>query len=327
MAVGSEGSLVGAIETGGTKVVCAVGTGPGESLRARISLPTGGEPERLLDQVAEWLLEQEREHGRLAAIGVASFGPVDLDPASRTYGYITSTPKEGWRQTDLLGGLRRRLGERPMGFDTDVNAAALGEFTWGGAQGLTDFVYLTIGTGIGGGGMVGGVLTHGLLHPEMGHMLLPRLPGDDFPGVCPFHGACWEGLCTGPAIEARAGRRAEELAADHPVWEMETRYIAFALANLIYCLSPRRILIGGSVRKAGQYGEARFFREVRRHVQTALNRYLDSPALGAGIDQYLVAPTLGDDAGVCGAIALAQRALGEKSDKHERRAAERLVEN
>ena len=305
MAEECGGSLVGAIETGGTKVICAVGTGPGESLRARVSFPTGGEPERLLDRVAEWLLAQEQEHGRLAAIGVASFGPVDLDPASPTYGYITSTPKEGWRQTDLLGGLRRRLGERPMGFDTDVNAAALGEFVWGGAQGLADFLYLTIGTGIGGGGMVG------LLHPEMGHMLLPRLPGDDFPGVCPFHGACWEGLCTGPAIEARAGIPAEALPADHPVWEMETRYIAFALANLIYCLSPRRILIGGSVRKAGQYGEASFFAALRRHVQTALNRYLGSAALDAGIDQYIVAPTLGDDAGVCGAIALAQRARGE----------------
>jgi fructokinase len=319
-------SLVGAIETGGTKVVCAVGTGPGESLRARVSFPTGGEPERLLDRVAEWLLVQEREHGRLAAIGVASFGPVDLDPASRTYGYITSTPKEGWRQTDLLGGLRRRLGERPMGFDTDVNAAALGEWVWGGAQGLADFLYLTIGTGIGGGGMVGGALMHGLLHPEMGHMLLPRLPGDDFPGVCPFHGACWEGLCTGPAIEARTGVRAEALAADHPVWEMETRYIAFALANLIYCLSPRRILIGGSVRKAGQYGEARFFAALRRHVQAALNHYLDSPALGVGIEEYLVAPTLGDDAGVCGAIALAQRALGEGGSKLRQGESGRVVE-
>jgi len=311
MAEGSGGSLVGAIETGGTKVVCAVGTGPGSALRARVSIPTGGEPEGLLDQVAKWFLEQERDHGPLAALGVASFGPVDLDPTSQTYGYITSTPKEGWRQTDLLGGLRRRLGERPMGFDTDVNAAALGEVTWGGAQGLADFLYLTIGTGIGGGGMVGGALMHGLLHPEMGHLLLPRLPGDDFPGVCPFHGACWEGLCTGPAIEARTGSPAEELAADHPVWEMETRYIAFALANLIYCLSPRRILIGGSVRKAGKLGEERFFAALRRHVQAVLNEYLASPALRTGIEEYLVAPTLGDDAGVCGAIALAQRALGE----------------
>ena len=301
--------LIGAIEAGGTKFVCAVGTGPGERLLARESFPTGADPEALLEKVAGWLTAQELKFGRLAALGIASFGPVDLDPASPTWGYITSTPKAGWQYTDLVGGLRRRLGELPVGFDTDVNGAALGEHAWGAARGLDDFIYLTVGTGIGGGGMVSGRMMHGLLHPEMGHMVLPRIAGDDFPGVCPFHGDCWEGLCTGPAMNARAGAPAETLAADHPAWELETQYLALALANLIYVASPRRIIIGGSVRKAGQLGEERFFRLVRDRVRGVLNGYLGSPALGEGIDDFIVAPVLGDDAGVCGAIALGQRVL------------------
>jgi fructokinase len=301
--------LIGAIEAGGTKFVCAVGTGPGERLLARESFPTGGDPAVLLDRVAAWLVEQESRFGQLAALGIASFGPVDLDPASQTWGYITSTPKAGWQYTNLVGGLRQRLRDLPVGFDTDVNGAALGEHAWGAARGLDDFIYLTIGTGIGGGGMVGGQMMHGLLHPEMGHMVLPRIAGDDFPGVCPFHGDCWEGLCTGPAMNARAGAPAETLAADHPAWELETHYIARALANIIYAVSPRRIIIGGSVRKAGHLGEERFFRLVRERVRGVLNGYLGSPALGEGIDDFIVAPLLGDDAGVCGAIALGQRAL------------------
>lgn len=302
-------SLVGAIEAGGTKFVCAVGTGPGERLQARALFPSGDDPAKLLDVVSEWFADQERGLGQLGAIGIASFGPVDLNPGSPSYGYITSTPKHGWQNTDLIGGLRKRLRDLPVGFDTDVNGAALGEHAWGAAAGLTDFIYLTIGTGIGGGGMVGGQLMHGLLHPEMGHMLLPRVPGDDFPGVCPFHGACWEGLCSGPAMNARAGAPAETLPPDHPVWQLETQYIAHALANIIYALSPQRIIIGGSVRKAGQLGEERFFQLVREKVRIALNNYLGSEALKSEIAGYIVPPVLGDDAGVCGAIALGQRML------------------
>ncbi|MFN6202064.1 MAG: ROK family protein [Acidobacteriota bacterium] len=309
MSASANESLIGAIEAGGTKFVCAVGRGPGEQLLARASFPTGGDPTVLLDRVAGWLTEQEAHFGRMAALGIASFGPVDLDPASPTWGYITSTPKAGWQYTDLVGGLRQRLRDLPVGFDTDVNGAALGEQVWGAARGLADFVYLTIGTGIGGGGMVGGQMMHGLLHPEMGHMLLPRLVGDDFIGICPFHGDCWEGLCTGPAMNARAGAPAETLAADHPAWDLETEYIARALANIIFVLSPRRIIIGGSVRKAGHLGEERFFAQVRERVRRALKGYLGSPSLAGEIDQYIVPPVLGDDAGVCGAIALGQRAL------------------
>ncbi len=309
MSESSRDGLIGAIEAGGTKFVCAVGRGPGEKLLARVSFPTGDDSASLLDRVAAWLAEQESRHGRLAALGIASFGPVDLDPGSPTWGHITSTPKIAWQYTDLVGGLRGRLRDLPVGFDTDVNGAALGEYAWGAAQGLDDFIYLTIGTGIGGGGMVGGRMMHGLLHPEMGHMVLPRVKGDDFPGVCPFHGACWEGLCTGPAMNARAGAPAETLGADHPVWELETQYIALALENIIYNVSPRRIIIGGSVRKAGHLGEERFFRMVRTKVREVLNGYLGSPVLDEGIDGYIVPPLLGDDAGVCGAIALGQRAL------------------
>ncbi len=302
-------SIIGAIEAGGTKFVCAVGSGPGEQLLARESFPTGDDPGALLDAVAGWFRKCEAEFGCIEGVGIASFGPVDLDTASPTWGYITSTPKLAWQYTDLVGGVRRRLGDLPIGFDTDVNGAALGERDWGAARGLDDFIYLTIGTGIGGGGMIGGRMMHGLLHPEMGHMVLPRIAGDDFAGVCPFHGGCWEGLCTGPAMNARAGAPAESLAADHPAWELETQYIAYALANIIYAVSPRRIIIGGSVRKAGRLGEERFFRMVREKVQGVLNGYLGSPALSTGIDDFIVPPLLGDDAGVCGAIALGQREL------------------
>jgi fructokinase len=195
--------LVGAIEAGGTKFVCAVGAGPHDLVRA--TFPTGNDPEQVLSAVTCWLTDQQRQRGTLRAIGVASFGPLDLSSDSPTYGHITSTPKPGWRNTDIVGPLRRAFPGIPVGFDTDVNGAALGEYRWGNGVGLTDFVYITIGTGIGAGAMVGGQLLHGLVHPEMGHMLLPRVPEDTFAGVCPYHGACWEGLCSGPALLKRTG--------------------------------------------------------------------------------------------------------------------------
>lgn len=307
MGLNRKDVLVGAIEGGGTKYVCAVGTGPGDKLLARASFPTGSEPAKLLATVVDWLREQEKTHGKLAAIGFASFGPVDLAPGSPTYGYITSTPKPGWPNTDVVGPFRRAFGSVPVGFDTDTNGAGLGEFFWGSAAGLDDFVYITIGTGIGAGGMARGQLLHGLVHPEVGHIYLPRVPGDEFEGACPYHGRCWEGLCSGPAMMRRAGVPAETLPPDHPVWQYETQYIGYAIANIVFTLSPRRVILGGSVRKAGQLGEDAFFRSVRQHVQTALNGYVVSPSLvGDGIHEYIVPPQLGDDAGVCGAIALGQ---------------------
>lgn len=306
-------SIVGAIEAGGTKFVCAVGHGPDQGILDRARFDTGDDPARVMRQVTGWLLEQQEKHGPLAALGVASFGPVDLDERSPGYGHITTTPKPGWQHTDLLGPLKKAFPGIPVAFDTDVNGAALGEATWGAARGLEDFIYVTAGTGLGGGGMARGRLLHGLMHPEMGHIGLPRIAGDDFEGACPFHGRCWEGLCSGPAIARRTGLPAEALPPDHPAWDVTIRYMAHALVNLTCVLSPRRIILGGSVRKAGQLGEAAFFAKVRTAFRSVMAGYIASPALGEkGIGDFIVPPVLGDDAGVCGAIALAQAAVTKR---------------
>jgi len=300
-------ALVGAIEAGGTKFVCAVGTCPQDLIRTEF--PTGENPEQVLAEVTGWLQAQQRLRGALQAIGIGSFGPVDLHPDSPAYGHITSTPKAGWGNIDILGAIKRRFPDFPVAFDTDVNAAAMGEYRWGSGAGLRDFVYITIGTGIGAGGMAAGQLLHGLVHPEMGHMRLPRIPGDTFAGVCPFHGACWEGLCSGPALRKRSGMSAESLPPDHEAWAMETQYIAYAIANIICVLSPQRVILGGSVRKAGRLGEDRFFHLIRRKMRLVLNDYIASPALHEGIDSFIVPPFLGDNAGICGAMAMAQQKI------------------
>ena len=297
-------ALVGSIEAGGTKFVCALGSGPGDL--ERIEFPTTHLPNQVLSDVTDWLRDQQERRGRLRAIGIGSFGPVDLDRDSPTYGHITSTPKSGWQNTDIVGPIARAFPNVPIGFDTDVNAAALGEYHWGNAAGLSDFVYITIGTGIGAGGLARGRRLHGLVHPEMGHMMLPRLAGDDFKGDCPYHGRCWEGLCSGPAIQARTGMSADHLPRDHDAWAMVTDYIAYAVANIAYVLSPKRIIIGGSVRKAGGLGQDRFFQMIRKRTGTIINGYLASPMLKEGIGDFILPPRLGDDAGICGAIALAQ---------------------
>jgi fructokinase len=290
--------LYGGIEAGGTKFICAVGTAP-DDIRASVRFPTTT-PDDTLPQAIAFFQEQQTP---LAAIGIGSFGPIDPIPSSPTFGYITATPKPHWANTDIVGAIRRALGV-PVAFDTDVNAAALGEHRWGAAQGLDTFVYLTVGTGIGGGGMVNGQLLHGLLHPEMGHMRLPRDPqADPFNGSCPYHGDCWEGLAAGPAIAARWGERAETLPADHPAWELEAHYLALALANLICVLSPQRIIVGGGV-----MNQAGLFPLVHQKVQALLNNYIQSPAIRTEISGYIVPPALGDRAGVLGTIALAQQA-------------------
>jgi fructokinase len=289
--------LWGGIEAGGTKFVCAVGTGP-DNLRAEVRFPTTT-PEETFGRAIQFFQQQEKES--LTAIGIASFGPVDLNPDSPTFGYITDTPKPGWAHTDFAGRIRRALGV-PVGFDTDVNVAALGEYRWGAAQGLDTFIYLTIGTGIGGGGMVNGKLIHGLVHPEMGHIRIPHDRGrDPYAGSCPYHGDCLEGLAAGPALEERWGQRGETLPADHPAWPLEADYLAFGLVNIICVLSPQRIIIGGGVMQQPQ-----LFPLVRRRVQELLNNYLPVPAILDHIDDYIVPPGLGDQAGVLGAMALAQ---------------------
>jgi fructokinase len=303
--------FVGGIEAGGTKFVCAVGRGP-EDVRQpsnRREFATGDNPAILIARVIDWFQEKQEDEP-LCAIGIASFGPVDLVSGSPRYGHITSTPKPGWANTDLVGPIQRAFTNIPIGFDTDTNGAGLGEFFWGRASGLDDFVYITIGTGIGAGGMAGGQLLHGLVHPEAGHLRLPRVDGDTFKGACKYHDDCWEGLCSGEAIRQRTGMPAEELTADHPAWAYETQYIGYAIANIVCTLSPRRVIVGGSVSKGGQLGEGAFFRAVRRQVQTVLNGYVVSPTLLVdAIDDYIVPPQLGDDAGVCGAIALGQCAI------------------
>lgn len=305
-----SGELVGAIEAGGTKFVCGIGRRAGVELLSRQQFATGDDPGRVMAEVVSWFREQQLRFGELAAVGVASFGPLDLCEGSETWGCITTTPKPGWRQADLLGPLRREFPGVRLALDTDVNGAALGEQRWGAARGLEDFVYVTVGTGIGGGGMARGRLLHGLMHPEMGHMLLPGVAGDDFPGVCPFHGRCWEGLCSGPAIAKRAGRAAEELLPEDEVWSVTIRCMAQAMMNLTCVLSPRRIVLGGSVRKAGRLGEEQFFRRLRAETSGLLAGYIGALNLcGGDLEGYLVPPQLGDDAGVCGALALGQDVL------------------
>jgi fructokinase len=292
----------GGIEAGGTKFVCAVGTGP-DDLRAEVRFPTTS-PEETIGQAIAYFKEQSAFEP-VTAIGVASFGPVDPNPDSPTFGYITSTPKPGWAQTDFAGMLRRALGV-PVGFDTDVNVAALGEHRWGATQGLDTFIYLTIGTGLGGGGLINGQLMHGLIHPEMGHIRPPRHPDDTFSGACPYHGDCLEGMAAGPALEGRWGKRAETLPVDHPAWEMEAHYLALGLVNFICTLSPQRIILGGGVMEQTQ-----LFPLIRQKVLELLNGYVQSPAILDHIDEYIVPPGLGNKSGVLGAIALARQAAGD----------------
>lgn len=289
--------LYGGIEAGGTKFVCAIGTKSG-SLTARSEFPTTS-PGETIDRALGFFEDQAR-HGRVTAIGIASFGPVDLNPASPRFGYITSTPKEGWRNVDLAGPVKRAFG-LPVAFDTDVNAAAVGEQRWGAARRLDTFVYVTVGTGIGGGGMVDGRRLHGMLHPEMGHMRITHdLKADPFAGVCPFHGDCLEGLASGPAIEARWGGKSQELPEDHAAWKLEANYLALGVNNLVCTLSPQRIILGGGVMR-----HRSLFPLVRRRTLELLNEYIQTPEIGRGIDEYIVPPALGDNAGVLGAIALA----------------------
>jgi fructokinase len=293
-------ALFGGVEAGGTKFVCAVGSSP-DDLRHEIRFPTTT-PDETIGRVIDYFQAQQAREP-LAAIGIASFGPVDPDPDSTAFGTITTTPKGGWANTDFAGAVKEAL-DLPVGFDTDVNGAALGEHRWGAGRGLDSFLYLTIGTGIGGGGLVNGRLLHGLVHPEMGHVYLPPHPDDPHPeGFCPFHGHCLEGMASGTAIERRWGQRAETLPPDHPAWALEAHYLALGLANFICTLSPQRIIMGGGV-----MSQPGLLPTVRQQVQVLLNEYIQSPAMRDEIDGYVVSPGLGMRAGVLGAIALAQAA-------------------
>jgi fructokinase len=288
--------LYGGIEAGGTTFVCAVGRGPGELL-AHVRFPTTT-PEETIGQAVAFFQEQPRP---VVALGIGSFGPVDPNPNSATFGRITTTPKAGWQDVDIVGRVQVALNV-PVGFDTDVNAAALGERRWGAAQEVQTFAYLTVGTGIGGGGMIGEARLHGLVHPEMGHLRIPHDGRrDPFEGVCPYHGDCLEGLASGPAIKARWGQRGEDLPDDHPAWALEAHYLALGITNLITVLSPQRVILGGGVMQ-----RSHLFPLVRGEVQALLNGYIQVPEILERIDAFVVPPALGSQAGVLGAIALAQ---------------------
>ncbi|HUE26343.1 MAG TPA: ROK family protein [Solirubrobacteraceae bacterium] len=289
----------GGIEAGGTKWVCGVGDGGATVLRLE-TIPTTT-PQETIARAAEFF----NRDGILDGIGVGSFGPIDVHRASPTWGQITTTPKPGWAHTNLVASIHAAL-EIPVAFDTDVNAAALAESRWGAALGLETFSYITVGTGIGGGAIVNGRLLHGLLHPELGHMRVPHdRARDPFDGVCPYHGDCLEGLASGEAIRQRWGRPGEELSGDAAVWALESEYLALGLTNIVCTLSPQRIILGGGVTK-----QPVLLPLVRLRLQELLAGYFDAPELSSpeGLGDYVVAPGLGDRAGVLGAIELARLA-------------------
>jgi len=293
-----ESRIFGAVEAGGTKFVCAIGDESG-AVHAQARLPTE-DPASTLAAVCEFLREGARRTGAFTAIGVASFGPVTLSRASTNYGFIGRTPKALWSGTDIVGTLAREF-SCPIGFDTDVNAAALAEHRWGAAREIDHLVYVTVGTGIGGGVLVGGAPLHGLMHPEIGHIHPRRHPLDaSFEGVCPFHGDCLEGLASGPAILARTGSELLHLDASHPQWQIEADYLGQLCAQLVAVVSPQRILMGGGV-----MGQQRLLPLVRQRLLHWLGGYVDCSEILFDADHYVMPCALGSQAGVLGALALA----------------------
>ncbi|EDN8737136.1 ROK family protein [Listeria monocytogenes] len=282
--------VYGAIEAGGTKFVVAIGEKSGKIIK-RESYPTT-EPAETMKAVIQFFKQYEDE---LKAIGIGSFGPIDIRKSSATYGYITQTPKLAWRNYDIVGAMKKEFNV-PIGFTTDVNAAALGEVSLGAAADLDSCIYLTIGTGIGGGAVVSGKILEGFSHPEMGHIMVRRHKRDRFIGSCPSHSDCLEGLAAGGAIEKRWGQKAAELADNEEVWNLEAHYIAQALMNYTLILSPERIVLGGGVMKQRQ-----LFPLVRQKLKALVNNYVQLPDL----DEYIVPPKLEDDAGITGCVLLA----------------------
>jgi fructokinase len=290
--------LVG-VELGGTKCVCLIGTGP-DDIHAQIVVPTEVDADATLSRIESTLRGWEGRYGPIGALGIASFGPIDLDRTSPRYGFITSTAKPGWRNTDVARRLSK-LFPVPVGFDTDVNGAALAEGRWGAAKRLADFAYVTVGTGVGVGLVVDGRLAYGFSHSELGHIRIVRKAGDAWQGACSFHGDCVEGLASGTAIAARAGLPANQIPQDSPVWELVAHALAQLLHTIVLATAPRRILIGGGVAE----GRPELLRTVRRHLLDSLNGYVKLDRLTGDIDTYAVPPGLGRLAGPLGALALA----------------------
>lgn len=283
--------MYGSIEAGGTKFVCAIGNNKLEILE-RVSFPTTS-PDETMEQV-ETFFNQYRN--QLESIGVGSFGPIDIQCDSETYGHITSTPKLAWQNFDFVGTLKRYFNV-PIAWTTDVNAACYGEYVLGNGKGLTSVVYYTVGTGIGGGALQNGVFVEGFSHPEMGHMLVRRHPEDTFLGNCPFHHDCLEGMAAGPALEQRTGTKGENLLAEDPVWEIEADYIAQCAYNTTLMFAPDIIIFGGGVMKQDHMKS-----KVQEKFAKLMNHYVATPA----VKEYIVTPKLGDNAGTIGCLALAQ---------------------
>ena len=283
--------LYGALEAGGTKMVCAIGDENGK-IYEQVSIPTLT-PDETMPKIIEYFKNKD-----IKAIGIACFGPIDLNKSSETYGYITSTPKTAWKNFDIVGCVKDAL-NIPVGFDTDVNGSLLGEITWGCAKGLTDAIYLTIGTGIGGGVMTNGKLLHGMLHPELGHIIIAKSQSDKGECVCPYHDSCFEGLAAGPSIEKRWGSKAKDLADRQEVWELEADYIGTALVNFCMTLSPQKIILGGGVMHQMQ-----LFPLIREVFKEKMAGYINTQTL-ENLDEYIVPASLNDDQGIMGAVKLA----------------------
>lgn len=286
---------LGALEAGGTKMVCAIGNEMGEIFE-QISIPTET-PEITVPKMIEYFKEKEIE-----ALGIGCFGPIDPDKDSKTYGYITSTPKLAWVNYDIVGAFEKALG-CPVGFDTDVNGSVLGEVTFGQAKGKKSVVYVTIGTGVGVGVYIEGKLLHGMLHPEAGHVLIKKREDDTYEGRCPYHKTCLEGLAAGPAVEERWGKKAIELKDEKAVWDLEAYYIAQALTGYILTLSPEVIILGGGIMHQEQ-----LFPMIRSYVLEMLNGYLQTDEL-KDIDHYIVSASLNDNQGIMGCLELAKRSM------------------
>lgn len=291
--------LLGGIEAGGTKMVCAVSTEEGRLLE-RVVIPTKT-PETTIPPMIDFFKQWQP-----AALGIGSFGPVNLNKASAAYGHIMKTPKKEWAHYDLLGAFRDGL-KIPAEIDTDVNAAALAEVTWGAAKGCNTAIYITVGTGVGVGVYCNGGLLHGLVHPEAGHILISRRRDDPFAGCCPFHDNCLEGLASGPAIEQRWGRPGGELADRDEVWELEADYIGQAVTNYILTYSPQRVILWGGVMH-----QQRLFPMVRARVREMLGGYVQHELTGEQIDAYIAPPGLGEDPGILGAVLLGKQALSKE---------------
>lgn len=288
--------MLAGIEAGGTKMVCAVSDAE-LNLKGSAVFPTTT-PQETIAEMINYFRKFD-----IDAVGIGSFGPLDLNPKSPTYGYITKTPKTGWSDFDFVGVFKKAFGV-PVGFDTDVNAAILGEVYKGAAYGCNNAIYITIGTGVGVGVYCNGGLVHGLVHPEAGHILLNRHPEDSFEGSCPFHKNCVEGMASGPAIEKRWGKSPKLLIENDKVWELEAYYIAQAVASYILTYSPEKVILWGGVMH-----QDKLFDMVRSNVKEILNGYVHSEMIDSKIDQYIVKPALGEKPGITGALCLARIAL------------------